>query len=184
MEQNVGFDPGYHQNGVASAFQIVPLSNARSTGIMHNSGCQSHQQIPSVSEEAAGNVHTGAPPPWLETISSQDTVVKGSEGDHVKNPSQKKSRKLNPKRVGAAWADKRRMEIEMEKKGEVSAEKVDDSWLPNFGSVWQTGSRKVSKKVFELEKQNLSEVSSPSDMVIEIRPYVSKKRRADGTSTS
>lgn len=131
-----------------------------------------------MSEEGAGNVHTGAPPPWLDPVSNQDTMLQGSLAYNVKSPSQKsnKSRKLNPKRVGAAWAEKRRFELEMEKRGEMSAEKVDDFWLPNFGGVWQTGSRKMSKKDFEFAKQKVSEVFSQSEMPVEIRPYVSKKQ--------
>jgi hypothetical protein len=58
-------------------------------------------------------------------------------------------RKLNPKRVGAAWAEKRRAELEMEKEGEIVPITSDSSWLPNFGSVWQSGTRKESRKEFE-----------------------------------
>ncbi|CAM8929592.1 unnamed protein product [Rhodiola kirilowii] len=186
MDQTVRFMSGYHQNGVSSAIQPGSQSDLSSSGLTQNTDYQSFQRIPSVSEEAVGNVHTGAPPPWLESINNQDTLVQGSEKDLV-IPSSKKSkkcRKLNPKRVGAAWAEKRKIEIEMEKRGLISAENVDDSWLPNFGRVWQTGSRKESKKEFELEKPKVAEICSQLEIPIKIEPYVSKKMRTDGTSTS
>ncbi|CAM8925022.1 unnamed protein product [Rhodiola kirilowii] len=177
MDQTVRFMSGYHQNGVSSAIQPGSQSDLSSSGLTQNTDYQSFQRIPSVSEEAVGNVHTGAPPPWLESINNQDTLVQGSEKDLV-IPSSKKSkkcRKLNPKRVGAAWAEKRKIEIEMEKRGLISAENVDDSWLPNFGRVWQTGSRKESKKEFELEKPKVAEICSQLEIPIKIEPYVSKK---------
>uniref|UniRef100_A0A7N0VF46 TITAN-like protein n=1 Tax=Kalanchoe fedtschenkoi TaxID=63787 RepID=A0A7N0VF46_KALFE len=182
MDQTVSFESGYHQNSVTSASQPGVQHALSSSGLKHNADCQSLQQMPLVSVEDMGNVHTGAPPPWLEPICNED-LVQGSRATLVKPSSQmsKKSRKLNPKRVGAAWAEKRKIEIELEKRGEVSAEKIDESWLPNFGRVWQAGSRKDSKKEFEMEKQNVA-VLSQSEMPIDIQPYVSKRMRTDGTS--
>ncbi|KAL6845927.1 hypothetical protein ACP4OV_023375 [Aristida adscensionis] len=119
------------------------------------------------------NVHTGAPPPWLEA----------SENDPKKLslrisslPSSKQSRKLNPKRVGAAWAERRRAEMEMEKRGELVPETSDSSWLPNFGSVWQSGTRKESKKEFE-KSHKLHDKKSNHELPLEIKPYVSKRMR-------
>ncbi|CAM0952247.1 unnamed protein product [Alopecurus aequalis] len=121
------------------------------------------------------NVHTGAPPPWLEA--SEYDSKNGSLTSHALPSSGKgKSRKLNPKRVGAAWADKRRAEMEMEKRGEVVPETSDSSWLPNFGSVWQSGSRKESRKDFE-KNLKLHEKNNP-ELTPEIKPYISKRMRA------
>ncbi|XP_051188679.1 TITAN-like protein [Lolium perenne] len=121
------------------------------------------------------NVHTGAPPPWLEA--SENDPTNGSLASHALPSSGKgKSRKLNPKRVGAAWAEKRRAEMEMEKRGEAIPETSDSSWLPNFGGVWQSGSRKESMKDFE-KKHKLPEKNNP-ELSPEIKPYISKRMRA------
>ncbi|CAL5087462.1 unnamed protein product [Urochloa decumbens] len=118
------------------------------------------------------NVHTGAPPPWL----------KPSEHD-LKNlllrncgPLKGKSRKLNPKRVGAAWAERRRAEMEMEKRGEIVPETSDSSWLPNFGGVWQSGTRKESRKDFEKRLKH-HDTKSNHELPLEIKPYISKRMR-------
>lgn len=128
-------------------------------------------------EEARGNVHSGAPPPWLEAtegsqINVQLTPASGSLGFPNKSG---KSKNLNPKRVGAAWAEKRKIELEMERRGEIVKGDCAANWLPNFGRVWQSGSRKESRKEFEMEKQNLLELGSKSEMPVKIQPYVSKR---------
>ncbi|KAM3752021.1 hypothetical protein ACB098_04G156800 [Castanea mollissima] len=132
-------------------------------------------------EEAGGNVHTGAPPPWLEaTEASQiDAPLKPAAGSLVPLNKSGKSKKLNPKRVGAAWAERRKIELEMEKRGEIVKNDCDANWLPNFGRVWQSGSRKESRKEFEMEKQKLLKLGSQSEMPIEIQPYVSKRMRTE-----
>ena len=61
----------------------------------------------------------------------------------------------------------------MEKSGEVVPETSDSSWLPNFGSVWQSGSRKESRKDFE-KNLKLHEKNSPESLP-EIKPYISKR---------
>jgi Coiled coil protein 84 len=123
-------------------------------------------------EGLKGNVHTGAPPPWLESI--EQAIVP------VPNPNSNKGRshKLNPKRVGAAWAERRRAELEREKRGELVEDTSTDNWLPNFGRVWQSGTRKDSKK--EFEKENISKKREVlnvenSEPVLEMKPYVSKR---------
>uniref|UniRef100_A0ACD5YDH9 Uncharacterized protein n=2 Tax=Avena sativa TaxID=4498 RepID=A0ACD5YDH9_AVESA len=129
----------------------------------------------SLNQGLKANVHTGAPPPWLEA--SEHDPKNGLLANHAFSSSGKgKSRKLNPKRVGAAWAERRRAEIEMEKRGEVVPETSDSSWLPNFGSVWKSGSRKESRKDFE-KSHKLHEKNSP-ELSPEIKPYISKRMRA------
>ena len=93
-------------------------------------------------QETKGNVHSGAPPPWLDATEGNLLNVgpKSDLGASSLNKSGK-SQKLNPKRVGADWAEKRKREMEMEKRGEISPNKFDVNWLPNFGRVWQSGSR-------------------------------------------
>ncbi|GAV74248.1 hypothetical protein CFOL_v3_17728, partial [Cephalotus follicularis] len=129
-------------------------------------------------EEGKGNVHSGATPPWFEAFEqSQLTVhLKPVSSSFIFPPNKlEKSRKLNPKRVGAAWAERRKMEIEMEKRGEIDKSDCDASWLPNFGRVWQSGSRKESRKEFEIEKHKLLNVESHSEMPVKIQPYISKR---------
>ncbi|KAF6148491.1 hypothetical protein GIB67_038846 [Kingdonia uniflora] len=125
---------------------------------------------PLVPEVPKANVHSGALPPWLETIDDFQPNI------HA-NSSKKsgKSQKLNPNRVGAAWAEKRKIELEMEKRGEIVANNCDADWLPNFGRVWQSGSRKESKKQFGMEKQKMPKVEDLSETPLMIQPYISKR---------
>ncbi|XP_057519230.1 TITAN-like protein isoform X2 [Amaranthus tricolor] len=126
------------------------------------------------------NVHSEAVPPWLEGIGPCDGQWSGSRLIGAQN-NIKKTSKLNPKRVGAAWAEKRRLELEMEKKGEVTVNGVNDNWLPNFGRVWQSGSRKESMKEFKKEKLNVPvpESQAESEPEIKLHPYISKRMRRD-----
>ncbi|KAG0544378.1 hypothetical protein BDA96_02G270100, partial [Sorghum bicolor] len=118
------------------------------------------------------NVHTGAPPPWLK---ANEHDPKNLPLRSCALPSRKgKLRKLNPKRVGAAWAERRRAEMELEKQGEIDPATSDSSWLPNFGSVWQSGTRKESKKDFE-KSYKLHDMESNHDLSLEIKPYISKR---------
>ncbi|KAK2975590.1 hypothetical protein RJ640_014077, partial [Escallonia rubra] len=119
--------------------------------------------------DATGNVHSGAPPPWLDSSEGKQVDVKRSPF----NKSRKCS-KLNPKRVGAAWAERRKVELEMEKRGAL-ATNFDANWLPNFGRVWQSGSRKESMKEFEVETKKSSKVETQCEMPMQLQPYVSKK---------
>jgi len=120
------------------------------------------------------NVHTGAPPPWLKANEHDpNNLLLRSRGP----PGKGKSRKLNPKRVGAAWAERRRAEMEMEKRGEIVPETSDSSWLPNFGGVWQSGTRKESRKDFE-KNHKLHDMKSNHELSLEIKPYISKRMRA------
>jgi hypothetical protein len=131
----------------------------------------------SSTEDARGNVHSGAPPPWFEaTKGSQINVqLTPATGSLVFPNKSGKSKNLNPKRVGAAWAEKRKIELEMEKRGEIVKDDCAANWLPNFGRVWQSGSRKESRKEFEMEKQKFPDLGSKSEMPLKIQPYVSKR---------
>lgn len=118
-------------------------------------------------------MHTGASPPWFEPSeeNGKNLSYKGLQMDKMLG----KSRKLNPKRVGAAWAEKRRIELEMEKRGELIPKNWDANWLPNFGRVWQTGTRKESRKEFEIEKQKIFKDENMSESSPKIQPYISKR---------
>ncbi|KAL1347239.1 hypothetical protein AAHE18_08G244400 [Arachis hypogaea] len=145
-------------------------------------GLQMLTQISSVpSENAGGNVHSGAPPPWFEATEGFQIHSIPVLGGVASNSNMSgKSKKLNPKRVGAAWAERRKIELEREKRGEVVRNEYDPTWLPNFGRVWQSGSRKESRKEFEKEKRNLFNVETQSEMPLNIQPYVSKRMRMEG----
>lgn len=155
-----------------------------STSDFYPTGLQFLTQICSKSpKEAEGNVHSGAPPPWLEeTEGNQPSVLRKPGSGILSSPINKsgKSYKLNPRRVGAAWAEKRKIELEREKRGEIVTGKFDINWLPNFGRVWQSGSRKESRKEFEMEKQELPKVES--DLSIKIQPYISKRMVISATT--
>ncbi|WJX35015.1 hypothetical protein P8452_23064 [Trifolium repens] len=127
-------------------------------------------------ENNGGNVHSGAPPPWFESTEGIQIPFKPVLRDSISHSNKSgKHKKLNPKRVGAAWAEKRKIEMEMEKRGEIVRNECDANWLPNFGRVWQSGSRRESKKEFEKEKHELLNVETQSEMPIKIQPYVSKR---------
>ncbi|CAH9146495.1 unnamed protein product [Cuscuta epithymum] len=136
----------------------------------------------SLAEEAIiGNVHSGAPPPWLDAFeqNQMDSLSKSGQNGLDSLCQKSKCSKLNPKRVGAAWAEKRKLEMELEKKGELVMKNADANWLPNFGRVWQTGSRKESRKEFQIEKKLSGKIESQSSSVIQLQPYISKRMRKD-----
>ncbi|KAK4801767.1 hypothetical protein SAY86_022254 [Trapa natans] len=140
---------------------------------VHQSGGQGNEE-----SNPHGNVHSGAAPPWLDSSehSLMDYSLESVSAANGSVPNRsEKSQKLNPKRVGAAWAEKRKIEMELEKRGEISKSTCHPDWLPNFGSVWQSGSRKESRKEFEMEKQNLSKGGTQYDVSSEIKPYISKR---------
>ncbi|KAF8399963.1 hypothetical protein HHK36_015835 [Tetracentron sinense] len=144
---------------------------------------------PFVAEEPKRNVHSGAPPPWFEANEENQQNVEANPGLRMNSlPSlldkSRKSCKLNPKRVGAAWAEKRKIELEMENRGEMVPNNCDADWLPNFGRVWQSGTRKESRKEFETEKQKLMNVDSLSETPIHIQPYISKRMRRDASGSN
>lgn len=128
--------------------------------------------------DVQGNVHSGAPPPWLDASERRQTDNhRQLPSVSVISPSNKpgKSKKLNPNRVGAAWAERRKIEMEMERRGEIIKSCNDAEWLPNFGRVWQAGSRKESRKEFEVEKRKLPSVETQPEMPTDVQPYVSKR---------
>lgn len=121
-------------------------------------------------------MHAGGPPPWFEisedkgrNITKEDTNTNtvAFQSFHTR-----KSKGLNPKRVGAAWAERKRAELKMQKR-----EIVSKSWLPNFGSVWQEGTRKKSRKEFEMRNRIHSGNESPSEISPTVQPYISKRHR-------
>ncbi|XP_019176558.1 PREDICTED: TITAN-like protein isoform X3 [Ipomoea nil] len=134
-----------------------------------------------VQEDILGNVHSGAPPPWLNAIEQNqlEFVSNSGENDLYYLSQKRKSSKLNPKRVGAAWAERRKREMELEKKGELVMNKADANWLPNFGRVWQSGSRKESRKEFQIENKISGKIGSQSTTVVQLQPYISKRMRKD-----
>ncbi|KAI3773550.1 hypothetical protein L1987_48080 [Smallanthus sonchifolius] len=161
-----GLTEGYHHNG------LVYAEKRESNGEGSSAGLQKLTQLSSTFYEPnAGNVHSGAPPPWFNATS-------GIHLDAIKIKTLKS--KLNPKRVGAAWAEKRKIEMEMEKRGVLPVDRFDASWLPNFGRVWQSGSRKDSRKEFEVEaKKPVKDESQNPDSSMQLQPYISKRMRQE-----
>ncbi|XP_068646656.1 TITAN-like protein [Aristolochia californica] len=135
-------------------------------------------------EEPVANVHTGAPPPWLEMKDENQISLGGNKSTNdsasFSLEQTRGTRKLNLKRVGAAWAERRKAELEMEKRGELVTEHCGSGWLPNFGRVWQTGTRKESRKEFEIEKQTLLNTIHPPEKPMKIEPYISKRMLKEG----
>ncbi|KAG2242402.1 hypothetical protein Bca52824_095756 [Brassica carinata] len=152
------------------------------------------------SSDSIGNVHSGAPPPWLNPNDANIFSGQLSQTDmtRVQEKIPVKTSKLNPHRVGAAWAERRKIEMEMEKRGLAVDSNTDADWLPNFGRVWQSGTRKDSRKEFDKEKRKLvvktesisteseerrvvktESISMESEEPVQIQPYVSKRARKE-----
>ncbi|XP_073225158.1 TITAN-like protein isoform X2 [Cicer arietinum] len=175
---------GLWSSGGYSCNKTQVLDNGKVVrGESNQQGIQMLTRISSVSaENDGGNVHSGAPPPWFESTEGVQIHPKSVLGDLISHSKKSGNyKKLNPKRIGAAWAEKRKIEMEMEKRGEIVRNKCDVNWLPNFGRVWQSGSRRESRKEFEKEKQELFSVETQSEMPIMIQPYVSKRMRMDSS---
>lgn len=138
---------------------------------------------PPSSGSGEGNVHTGAPPPWLQNSENKTGFAANDVSVPLSRSKERRLKKLrNPKRVGAAWADKRRAEMEREAAGQCLQRgiEVDKGWLPNFGGVWQSGSRRETRKEFEAERwsdmENSRSTSRP-EKIKAVQPYISKRQR-------
>lgn len=167
--ESSGLPEGYHLN------RLVYAEKREANGEGSSAGLQKFTQIsPTTHEGDAGNVHTGAPPPWFNDTNGIhiDPAVRPGVIKTVKS-------KLNPKRVGAAWAEKRKIEMEMETRGGLPTKKFDANWLPNFGRVWQSGSRKDSRKEFEVEANKPLKDENQSDSSLQLQPYISKRMRQE-----
>lgn len=83
-----------------------------------------------------GNVHSGAPPPWL--LSSEEEATSGEIGPTIESYTahleREKKKKLPANRVGAKFDHQ---------------QSTDQAWLPSFGRVWSKGGRQQSKKFFQ-----------------------------------
>ncbi|XP_030542251.1 TITAN-like protein isoform X2 [Rhodamnia argentea] len=171
-----------NKNFVSSGF-IGDSVGGMMNGDSSYQGLQLLTEISSSSQgDVQGNVHSGAPPPWLDASEkSQTDNHRQLPSVSLISPSNKpgKSKKLNPKRVGAAWAERRKIEMEMERRGEIIKNCNDAEWLPNFGRVWQAGSRKESRKEYEMEKRKLPSVETQPEMPTDVQPYISKRMRRD-----
>ncbi|KAK4351163.1 hypothetical protein RND71_030476 [Anisodus tanguticus] len=128
-------------------------------------------------EDSLGNVHSGAPPPWFNATEKSQLDFILNPGRNDPPPSNQKKSKLNPNRVGAAWAERRKVELELESKGELVTNTFDVNWLPNFGRVWQSGTRKESRIEFQLENHKSAKVESQSQSMVQLQPYVKRKRK-------
>ncbi|KAK9668910.1 hypothetical protein RND81_13G095400 [Saponaria officinalis] len=159
--------------------KAVHKNQSTTNGEASSNGYQSLTRITSAKlGDDKGNVYSGAPPPWLEGTDPTNEI--GQPTSARSNSAQKNSRKtskLNPNRVGAAWAEKRKRELEMEKRGEIIANTSGPDWLPNFGSVWQSGTRKESMKYFKKETVSVPKADSQSEAEIKLMPYISKRMR-------
>lgn len=125
-------------------------------------------------DDNEGNVHTEAPPPWLQT--DEDKPSRSEIGptieDYNKHLEREKSRKLPPGRVGAKY----------DHSGSTSSQ-----WLPSFGRVWNTGRRQQSEIFFrkEMGQSNSKDVVNKYDVMqdkvdsvpgsVDIKPYVKKR---------
>lgn len=139
-------------------------------------------RLPCVPGDQMSNVHSGAPPPWLRTNEDIQTTCNPREtgGNTARSSKTVRSQKRRkPERVGAVWAERRKAELEKEKRGEVVNSHLEADWLPNFGRVWQSGSRKESRREFENERRKVLKTENVSSdapvMPFKLQPYISKR---------
>lgn len=92
-----------------------------------------------ISKSEAGNIHTGATPPWLLNEEDAETPkpIGPSYEEFLQQKEREKLKKLPPNRVGANFNH---------------LSETDDSWLPSFGRVWNDGRRWQSRHQFRLEE--------------------------------
>ncbi len=135
-----------------------------------------------------GNVHSGATPPWLKSTDyGQGSTANTNKTLLSSTQERRLARMRPPNRVGAAWAEQRRIEIEREERGKETNDSVDQQdgamWLPNFGRVWQSGPRGATLKEFKSERRKEAKSlgrplgkrrATGSDGMVELKPYVSK----------
>ena len=58
-----------------------------------------------------------------------------------------------------------------------------DSWMPNFGAVWQSGPRRDTRVAFDKgrkKERRVEEAHEPLSSLLQ--PYVSKRHKVGGTS--
>lgn len=86
-----------------------------------------------------GNIYTGVVPPWM-ICDEEDTVKQQEIGPaldgFLKHKEKMKLKKLPPKRVGANFDHNT---------------PTDESWLPSFGRVWNSGRRWQSRHQYRQE---------------------------------
>ncbi|XP_071903538.1 TITAN-like protein isoform X2 [Coffea arabica] len=177
-------------DGKVYSYEGIAIGDRHSQGTSsEESRLQSLQNLTQISssaqENGGGNVHSGAPPPWFSAAEKiqLDNKLNQGLGDLVSSlGEQMKTSKLNPKRVGAAWAERRKIELELEKRGELVRHDFGADWLPNFGRVWQSGSRKDSRKEFLGENKTWRKVDSQIEKPSQFQPYISKRMRTDNTA--
>eukprot|EP00112_Aurelia_sp_Birch-Aquarium-sp1_P004048 Seg1459.3 transcript_id=Seg1459.3/GoldUCD/mRNA.D3Y31 product="Coiled-coil domain-containing protein 84" protein_id=Seg1459.3/GoldUCD/D3Y31 len=100
------------------------------------------------SRKGAGNIHTGAVPPWLrndEEAGSNEIGTSPEIGpsldDFKAHVERSKKKKSTSKSVGANF--------------DHTTDKPDD-WLPSFGRVWNAGPRWQSRREFKQESKSTS----------------------------
>ncbi|KAL7098251.1 hypothetical protein ACP275_09G005300 [Erythranthe tilingii] len=185
LKNSTGFMDNHH----SSSSHVGYLSNGSQVqpgvkvvhGESRSLNSMNLQKVSYSSKEAiGGNVHTGATPPWFNSAEENEIMQKPELSNFV-NSKAEKSSKLNPKRVGAAWAERRKFELELERRGEVITKDYDADWLPNFGGVWQSGTRRKSRKEFQVENKKSLEFDSQSESSVPLQPYISKRMRRDNS---
>ncbi|XP_061184879.1 centrosomal AT-AC splicing factor-like [Saccostrea echinata] len=109
-----------------------------------------------------GNIHSGAPPPWLLSSNEESTnnEIGPTEETFKAHLEREKKKKLPANRVGANFDHQ---------------QNTDQSWLPSFGRVWSKGGRQQSKKYFQ--RQHSTKKISPSST------YQATSSRETGSSS-
>ncbi|KAJ9559543.1 hypothetical protein OSB04_004703 [Centaurea solstitialis] len=99
---------GHLRNGQGKKCQVY-AEKKEANGEVSSAGSLNLTRISStIHETDAGNVHSGAPPPWFDTTNGIHLDPAPKPGLETGPVTKTVKSKLNPKRVGAAWAENER----------------------------------------------------------------------------
>eukprot|EP01124_Arcella_intermedia_P014552 TRINITY_DN2102_c0_g1_i3.p1 TRINITY_DN2102_c0_g1~~TRINITY_DN2102_c0_g1_i3.p1 ORF type:complete len:456 (-),score=109.68 TRINITY_DN2102_c0_g1_i3:624-1991(-) len=100
----------------------------------------------------------GSLPPWLRPDELKFFPELAQELSKVT------TKQKNPKRIGAAWAEQKKL---LDRMGQT---KPDANWLPNFGRVFNSGPRRMTAMEFRQEQYNHLSHLQPQSPIERNRP--------------
>lgn len=120
--------------------------------------------------DRVANVHTAAVPPWM--VQSEDEYKRCNERQAVVSEKPQPVPSYDPQAAVVASAAVVRR---------TKPTAADATWLPNFGGVWQEGSRAQTKHEFKrtlpLASSSSASASSSSSSALQFRPSTVYQRR-------
>ncbi|KAM5132305.1 centrosomal AT-AC splicing factor [Mantella aurantiaca] len=141
IQQNGGAEEESWDNSVYLQCSATATSSSSVSSVLENPSVLPATSLTCIGQQMVhneGNIHTGAVPPWM-TADEEDTIKQeigpALEG-FLKHKEKMLLKKLPPKRVGANFDHNT---------------PTDESWLPSFGRVWNSGRRWQSRHQYRKE---------------------------------